>query len=232
MVLDEIKGLSDDFTFTEDHVIFLLSKYRALLLYQTYKDLKKDIPESNYQTICLKLQEDNTFSEVCESGPLLRSVEKIPVLVKLGNPKIYPLNYYLGDNIVYVSRDRMQFVGYNKYMTNIIYASLDTDGYLYLKSNNPQYTYMENIKVTGIFEDPQKVANLQCNSKEGSTDSDTPCDLLDMNFPLQESLIPTLIQMVIKDLLGAGYRPEDSKNNASDDLSSITKSPANKSNTN
>lgn len=26
MVLDEIKGMSDDFTFNEDHVIFLLDK--------------------------------------------------------------------------------------------------------------------------------------------------------------------------------------------------------------
>lgn len=225
MVLDQIKGVSDDFTFTEDHVIFLLSKYRALLLYQTYKDLKKDIPESNYQTICLNLQRDSTADEVCESLPLLKSVNQIPTLVKIGTPKIYPKNYYLGDNIVYISRDRMQYVGYNKYMTNIIYASIDTDGYLYLKSNNPQYTYLEEVKVTGIFEDIQRIAKLQCdNSNE---DEEKVCDILDMKFPIQESLISILIAMVVKDLLGAAYRPEDSSNNAKDDLASITKTSAN-----
>jgi len=32
MVLDELKGESDDFSFTEDHILFLIDKYRALLL--------------------------------------------------------------------------------------------------------------------------------------------------------------------------------------------------------
>ena len=57
MVLDELKGSADDFTFTEDHVMFLLSKYRAFLLKQRYADIKKPMPESNYQTLCLELIE-------------------------------------------------------------------------------------------------------------------------------------------------------------------------------
>jgi hypothetical protein len=32
MVLDELKAKSDDFYYTEDHIIFLLDKYRAFLL--------------------------------------------------------------------------------------------------------------------------------------------------------------------------------------------------------
>ena len=32
MVLDEIKSISDDSLITEDHVIFLLNKYRTFLL--------------------------------------------------------------------------------------------------------------------------------------------------------------------------------------------------------
>lgn len=223
MVLDEVKGISDDFTFTEDHVIFLLSKYRALLLYQKYSSLKKPIPESNYQTICLNMQEDDSSSSVCEFGPILKSTEKIPHLVKLGNPKVFPLNYYLGCNIVFISKDRMQYVGYNKYMTNIIYASIDPDGYLYLKSNNPQAGYIENIKVSGVFEDPQKGAELQCDNNE----ENSSCDILDKNFPIEESLIPDLIQSVVKELTGAVYRPKDSVNNSSDDLSPTTKSVTN-----
>ena len=34
MVLDELKGMSDDFSFTEDHIVFLLDKYRAFILKQ------------------------------------------------------------------------------------------------------------------------------------------------------------------------------------------------------
>ena len=57
LVLDELKGTSDDFTYTEEHIMFLLSKYRAFLLKQKYNDIKKQIPESNYQTICIDLTE-------------------------------------------------------------------------------------------------------------------------------------------------------------------------------
>ena len=57
MIADELELFSDDATYTEDHIIYLLGKYRAFLLKQRYADIKKQIPESNYQTICLDLIE-------------------------------------------------------------------------------------------------------------------------------------------------------------------------------
>ena len=44
MVLDEIKLTSDDSIINENHVIFLLNKYRTFLLKQRYSDIKKPIP--------------------------------------------------------------------------------------------------------------------------------------------------------------------------------------------
>ena len=56
MCLDLLKGKSDDFSFTEEHIAYLLDKFRALLLKQRYgKDPLKEIPYSNYQTIELDL---------------------------------------------------------------------------------------------------------------------------------------------------------------------------------
>lgn len=132
MVLDELKGMSDDFTFTEDHIAFLCGKYRSFLLKQRYyTDIKKAISESNYQTICLDLIEVPAISgEVCEGGSYLRSKDKIPVTLMIGNPRVYPIDYYQGE-IAYISRDRMRYVGYNKWMKNIIYCSIAPDGYLY-----------------------------------------------------------------------------------------------------
>ena len=73
-VLDEIKSISDDSLFTEYHVIFLAEKYRTFLLKQRYSDIKKQIPESNYQTIRLDLIEVPAISgESCEGGSYLRS---------------------------------------------------------------------------------------------------------------------------------------------------------------
>ena len=50
-ILDLLKQSSDDSFYTEEHVLFLVSKMRAAILKQTYANIKKEIPESNYQTI-------------------------------------------------------------------------------------------------------------------------------------------------------------------------------------
>lgn len=217
MCLDELKLYSDDALYTEEHIMFLLGKYRTFLIKQRYSDVKKQIPESNYQTICLDLIEVPAISgEPCEGGSYLRSKEKIPFLMKIGNPKVYPVDYYQGE-ITYVSRERMRYIGYNKYLQNIIYASLGPDNYLYFKSFNPQFLYLEKVRMTGIFEDPQAASELQCPDESG----DTVCDVLDREFPIENALIPPLIQLVVEELTKAEYKPEDKENNSDDDLSEV-----------
>ena len=214
MCLDELKLMSDDANFNEDHIAFLCGKYRSFLLKQRYyTDIKKAISESNYQTICLDLIEVPAISgEVCEGGSYLRSRDKIPVTLMIGNPRVYPIDYYQGE-IAYVSRDRMRYVGYNKWMKNIIYCSIAPDGYLYFKSWNPQFLYLEKVKFTAIFEDANEVSNLTCNGDEGTT-----CDLMDRIFPIEEALVPPLIELVVNELRKAEYVPSDENNNADDDL--------------
>lgn len=214
MVLDELKLSSDDTQYTEDHIIFLLDKYRAFLLKQKYSDIKKYIPESNYQTICLDLiQVPAIAGGPCEGGTYLRSKEKIPFLIKIGTPRVYPLDYYQGE-ITYVSRDRMRYVGYNKFLQNIIYCSLGPDNYLYFKSSNPQYLYLEKVKFTGVFQDSTKASDLQCPDDDGNI----ICDVLDRTFPIEDSLIPPLVELIVKELSSSIYRPDDETNNAKDDL--------------
>lgn len=219
MCLDELKLYSDDALYTEEHIMFLLGKYRTFLIKQRYSDIKKQIPESNYQTICLNLIEVPAISgEPCEGGSYLRSKEKIPFLMKIGNPKVYPVDYYQGE-ITYVSRERMRYVGYNKYLKNIIYASIGPDNYLYFKSFNPQYLYLEKARMTGIFEDPQAASELQCSDKNGNT----VCDVLDKTFPIEDSLVPQLVQLVVQELYNHSRSEEDDENNAKDDLSNEKK---------
>lgn len=219
MVLDELKLYSDDALYTEDHVMFLLSKYRTFLLKQRYSDIKKQIPESNYQTICLNLIEVPAIAgEPCEGGTYLRSKDKIPFLMKIGTPRVYPLDYYQGE-ITYVSRDRMRYVGYNKYLQDIIYCSLGPDNYLYFKSFNPQYLYLTKVKMTAIFEDPRVTSDLQCPDENG----ETVCDILDRVFPIEDSLVPQLVQLVVQELYNPSRSDEDGENNAKDDLSNEKK---------
>ena len=216
MVLDELKLLSDDSQITEDHVIFLLSKYRSLILRKTYSDIRKQVPLDNYQTICLDLIQVPAISgEPCEGGVYLRSKEKVPILMNIGVPRVYPIDYYQGE-ITYISRERMRYVGFNKYLQNIIYCSIGPDNYLYFKSSNPQYLYLEKVKFTGVFMDSTSVSELSC---EGSEEI---CDIMDRDFPIEDSLVQVIIELVVKELSGSIYRPDDEKNDAKDNLTNLS----------
>jgi len=79
MVLDELKASSDDRYFEEEHVLFLMDKYRALILKQRYSDVRKGASDTNFQKINLSLIQVPAISgEICEGGTFLRTEDKIP----------------------------------------------------------------------------------------------------------------------------------------------------------
>lgn len=216
IIMDELKLSSDDSFYTEEHILYLLGKHRATLLKQQYKDIKKPVEEANYQTICLEMMQVPAISgEICEGGTYLKSKDKIPFLINITSPRIYPEDFYNGD-ITYVNRDRMRFVGDNKYLKNIIYASLGPDNYLYLKSSNPQFLYLDNVKMSGIFESPEKVAELDCNKT-------IPFDIMDEEFPLEEGLVPLLINSILRELTLTSTIYNDKKNDADDETVADTR---------
>ena len=219
MVLDELKLVSDDSHFQEEHVIFLLDKYRIFLLKQKYSDIRKEIPDSNYQTICVDVVPSNAINgSPCEGPPYLRSVEKVPNMIGVGKQRISSLDYFQG-NFAYTNNERFKYVGNNQYLKNQIYGTIAPDSHLYLKSTNPQFYSLEKVKVTGIFEDSTKAAELQlqCPDENGNKS----CDVMDMDFPLEEALVPPMIELIVRDLSGKAYQPIDKENNASDDLARL-----------
>lgn len=208
--MDEVKLLSDDSYYTEDHVLFLLSKYRSLILKQRYSDLKKQVPESNYQTLCLDLIQVPAISgDDCLGGTYLRSKNKIPFVLQLGNKRVYAEDYFSGE-FCFISRDRMRYVGFDKYLQTIIYCSIAPDNYLYFKSANPQFINIEKVKFTGIFQDDIMASNLDCYNVD--------CDIMNREFPLESSLIPVIIDLTVKELFGSKNIQKDGSNNASDDI--------------
>ena len=218
-ILDLAKAASsDDSFFTEEHVIFLCKKYRAFLIKKEQDKEKSSTDvasEFEYQQICLDLEKVPAIDgEPCTGGYYLRTTQKIPKILEGTQPRVYPIDFYQGTNISYVSRDKMRYVGNNKYLRNIIYSSLGPDLHLYLNSSNPQFLYMKQLRMSAIFEDVDEAAGLLCDS-DGSSES---CDVLDAEFPIREYLVPPLIELVVKELTGAKYQPQDKENNAKDDL--------------
>ncbi len=213
---------SDDSFLNESHVLFLLKKYRSLLIKKEQEKNKilSDLPEDNEYTqqICLDLEEVEPMEgQPCTSRFYSRSVQEIPKMIDGFTPRIYPINYYQGINICFISRDRMRYVGTNKYLENIIFCSLNPDGHLYFTSDNPQFTNLEKIRLTGVFDDFEEALKYLCDD-----DSCYPaCDIMEAEFPIKYHLVPTMVEMTVKELVGSAYRPKDSVNDAADNLAEL-----------
>ena len=223
MVLDLAKAAtSDDSFWTEDHVIFLLKKYRSFLIKKEQEKQKAttDIAsEFEYQQICLDLEKVPAIDgEPCTGGYYLRTTKKIPKILEDNQPRVYPVDFYQGINISYIPRDRMRYVGTNKFLQNIIYVSLGPDLHLYLSSSNPQFLYLKKLRMSAVFEDFDDISCYLCD-EDGNSKA---CDVLDEVFPIREYLVPTLMELVVKELTSAKYQPVDEHNNASDDMSKVS----------
>lgn len=210
LILDEMRAISDDILFNEDHIIFLINKYRNLILKQNYLKNNKDIPNSNYQLLSIDLEIVKGINGVDCSNTYLRSINTIPNLLEIADPKISSTDYFGSEMFTYVSNERIVFTGHNKFLTRVIYATLGPDNKLYLKSSSPQAYYLENVQLKGIFENPTEVTQYTVDGIK--------CDILDIELPLEEAFIPMLTEYIIKELTGALYKPEDDENNAKDDL--------------
>lgn len=217
MVLDFLKISSDDSYYTPDHVLFLLNKYRAYVLKSKYEDTSKTPSDSNYQTLRLQFDEvDRIEGQGC-SGKYLISKGKIPESLGIGVPMFAGRDLFQGD-VCFVSPMKFRYVGFNRWMKNITYATFE-DGKVYMKSCNPLAYYLREGTYRDIFADPLEAA---ADSGElGVDENGNLCNPLEATFPLEDNLLPLVMQYVVKDLTGGLYKPKDDENNADDDLSKL-----------
>lgn len=226
-ILDLAKtSASDDSYINEDHVLFLVKKYRSFLIKkeQEKERSSQDVAsEFEYQQICLDLEKVPAIDgEPCTGGYYLRTTQKMPKILEGTQPKVYPLDYFQGIHISYINRDRMRFVGTNPYLKNIIYVALDPTQHLVLKSSNSQFFYLEGenkLRMSAIFEDFDAAADLLCD-QEGNN---TSCDPYDMEFPIRDYLVPTLIELVVKALVNSIAIKPDEQNNAKDNVPDLNR---------
>lgn len=215
MIFDTLKIKSDDSSINTDHIAFLMLNYRTMLLEQRYTDQKKSIPSSNFQTICVELEEDVD----CINGNQVLSKDTIPGFTNLkGNETvtISPIgNQFSRLEFTYVSSERFPYVGHNKWLKNMVYFTTGNDSKLYLSGNNPNFKYLEKVSISAMFDNPIEALDMSCD-EEGNA-----CDYMESKFPLESALIPVLINMVVEHLSITRDKPEDNINDASDTLSGI-----------
>lgn len=214
MVLDELKLIGKDSVFTAEHVIFLADKYRAALINAALKGKKHyDIPDCDYQEVCFDLV-PATGALACEG--VKKSSEKLPTLLGAGVVKVYPKEWMASAaNFSWVPQERFPYLGSNKYTEKFIYVTDSPEGHIYLKSRNAQWMNLRHLKVYAVFYDSKGAADLACCQCE------QPCDSLDSDFPLEDALLPQLLQALVNELSGKVYLPQDTENNSRDDLGGL-----------
>ena len=215
-VLDLLKEKTDDAHFTEEHVIFFASHIRNLLLERKYKNSRNQtftpMSDENTQEICLTLEPTEILPAGC-SGMWLHSIEEIPDTVNVSNTTLSVVSDMIQSTVTFIPPERMPYVGFNRWLKNILYASKSNDGHLYITGSNPQFMYLNKVRMSAVFSDPRKAAELSCDPENGGK-----CNILEMEFPLESSLIPSCIELTVQELMGSRYAPEDKKNDAKDGL--------------
>lgn len=216
MVLDQLKLSHDDSFVQEEHVLFLLSKLRAYLLKNKYGTAKQSIGENNYQTIKITFSPNNT--SICADGYSLISNEVLPNILLIQNIE-HMLKVLNSDwnpiNFVYVNNVRFNYVLSNKWLRDFIYFTIDDLGRLLVRGASSELSELQFIYLSGVFEDIEAASALEY------TTGTSPCDILDREFPIEESLIIPLLELCLKFLSSMTYSPSDTSNNANDDLSSL-----------
>lgn len=150
---------------------------------------------------------------------MLKSEQEVPATIGQENPTVSLKDYFGNYRISFITKQKMKYVGHNRFMRNIIYCCIGPDRHVYMKSDNPQFINIERILLDSVFEDVDKADALSCN--DDAMDSDASCDFLEKEFPIDSYLVPMLIDSVLKELLGATYRPKDHINDNMDNLAAI-----------
>ena len=231
-VLDELKIISDDSLWETDHVVFMLNKYRALLIKQRYGDRKKEIPNQFYQR--LNVNFDPNF----DTGYLFQSLKKLPYLTDTNGLWISSYAHFDGIktfNLNFINPKRFKSVGYNKWLKNQIYLTLDLDNYMYIKypGDSSMYTtFLVDNEGNYLIDESSQFYLVQEILKEEALKYDAildnPMDIiafnemdledpLDLEFPVDQSLLQTILDLAIKELGMANQQGRDVANNAFDD---------------
>lgn len=192
MCLDEIKLASDDSYITEDHILFLISKYRSFLLKQKYEKTNMPVAESNYQYISL-----SSLSTT------------VPEIMSIAKPRVqYSINKTTTTfNATFVSPHRFEFVDNNKYLKSFNYCTIDHNNNLKFKREQG----ITSATIYAVFED----------IVEASAFNNPTTDILDTVCPIETELVSGVQELVVKDALGIAYRPKDTINNSADELSNL-----------
>lgn len=198
-VKELLKDHTDDSLLSEDFILFQIKAYRSMFLRQLYSDRAKELDADATQTFCVDTKTvDPGTCGITTGCHILRSVEKIPSLLSIKGRSTLTR---VGPPIIGIpAYEVVDAAGINACM-NDPYSGTTAflmDNYLYLVGKDPATKLIKCISVTGIFSNPDALAELG-NCDSCGKEVKEPCYTDDANFPVPEHMVPMLIKATVED---------------------------------
>jgi hypothetical protein len=212
-VKEMLNAYSDDVTLSNEHLAFIFRNKRATYLEVLAANPRKAMPREAYQLLCLDMKVDAD----CEEGKMiLKSTEAIPASIKSDQDAqgihSVKLDSIMAKWINIIEPERIPYIAVGRFNTNQIYVSKDIDNKLIVISLSNSHIFLEDVKIEIIAEDPEEADKFSC-LKTG----DTECDFYDKKYPIPESLVATMVNETLNELLIKYRLSQDTVNNGSDD---------------
>tara|TARA_R110002020_G_scaffold100855_1_gene238051 strand:+ start:18327 stop:19004 length:678 start_codon:yes stop_codon:yes gene_type:complete len=215
VVFEKMNILSDDSNISEEFVSSLIDTKRAMLLKQQYAKNAWHMPIEIKQELCLDLNLVDKVSGYSCAGKVLATSVALPRSIKIKG-KEGPLTVRKADGgeiaMSIIPIERVPFLFENRLTAMITYCAVDFDGKLYIISKDNKHKFLKSIKVTDIFEHPDKASELMCNE----TNMLTP-DAWDIDYPIEGAMADVVVELIVKDLTRTLQIPGDIHNDAADD---------------
>lgn len=207
-VREKLKIHSDDSETSDEFISHLLDLKRVKVIQQQIGKTPYRIPIETRQEIKLTTEVVNNIDGLSCFGKILRTKDAVPNMVRSKGLN-FGVTLRRGDKtallIDLVALDRLPFVGYGTFISQLVFAAFDYDNKVYLVSNQKKHMLMETLYIGGIFEDPEAARKLGANY-------DSSIDEFDVEYPLSLELSDLAVELVARDLVSSLAIKEDKTN--------------------
>jgi len=191
---ERLRLFSDDSGVSDEHIKYLINNTRAKFIKQYLNDVKKKIPQAIRQQIQLNLESNPT--QGFSASKFLRSVEEVPRLITTQSS--YNRDVLSSDNelirtFTMTSYKRLPYIGTRRGLNSVVYGAIGDNDKLYLTSGDDKIVFLSDVKMYGVFEDPEAAWML-------SMEYDPLVDYEEVEYPLEPSMASLVVEDIIKQL--------------------------------
>lgn len=189
-IREKLDLYSNQDEWTDEYLGYLIDLKRCMLLRERINGNRKFNAEAAKQLIevPIKMKEKITGLNYVHIAASTMHIPKLLSYDEYIRIETRELDNY---NINLINDKQFQFTGYNKYIRNQIYATIDIDDVLKMKSDNGIEKNIRHVILEGIFEDIESAHNMSARYRNQSLD--------EVEYPLEQRLQMLAVELVIKE---------------------------------